>query len=263
MKKVENWYDSADIITCLIITTIFLSIICSQSFANGEFSFTLFSSVINRNSIYLLILIYFVLLRFSFGKRYFNYLNIFLIFVYFITTVTSFLTLVQSFSLVSVLSFVLNFVLFIYSSHTLLRGTRFWKEFRLYSSPFNELTNEGVFYSTCVISVFLLAVNLISTVVVSGVVLSLLDTIYYLLFGRYVYLYYEYLDSKKIDSNNDGNFDEFRGKVQELLDKTEIDDVIVDGSKEVKETISGDKPKEEKEVKEKKSTKKKSVKKGE
>ncbi len=265
--KIKKWYDNGQIITALIILVVALAIICSQSFANGEFTFALLSSVINHNSIYLLILVYFILLQISFGKKNFNYLNAFLISIYFITTVTSFLTVIQSFSLTTVLHFVLNFIFFIYLGHTLLRGTRFWKELHLHSSPFNELTNEGIFYSIVVVSVFLLIVNLISTVVISGVVLSVLDTLYYVLLGRYAYLYYEYLDFKKIDCDNDGNFDEVKGKVQEVLDKTEIDDVLVEGIKEVKSVLKKEpeeEPIEEPEVKEvKKTTRKKTVKKGE
>ena len=58
-----------------------------------------------------------------------------------------------------------------------------------------------------------------------------------ILFGRYIFLYRKYLDEKKIDANNKGNFDEVRktiddtmdaahDKVQEVLDKTEIDEKI-------------------------------------
>jgi len=257
-KTVEKWYNNGQIITCLIILVVSLIIICSQSFANGELSFALFSSVINYNSVYLLVLVYFILLQVSFGRKNFNYLNAFLIFIYFITTVTSFLTVLQSFSLTTVLNFVLNFIFLVYLSHTLLRGTRFWREFHLHSSPFNELTNEGIFYSVCVVSFFLLIVNLISTVVVSGVILSIFDTLYYVLLGRYAYLYYEYLDYHKIDCDNEGNFDDVKGKVQEVLDKTEIDDVIVEGFKDVKDAFIGEK--KENEVK---PVKKKKEKKGE
>lgn len=279
-KKLEKWYDNGYIITGMIIFVILMIIICSQSFVNGELSFALFSSVINHNSIYLLLLVYFIMLSFPFGKKYFNYLNLFLLFIYFIATVTSLLTVFQSFKLVTVLNFVLNIILFLYSIHTLLRGTRFWKEFNLGSSPFHELTNDGIFYGVIVISVLLLIVNLINAVVVSGVVISLLDTFYYVLFGRYIYIYWFFLDKKKIDANSEGNFDEFRGKVQEKLDQTEIDDILVEGIKDVKNAFTGEKKKEveeenhpeesvkekeseEKEIVIKKTVKKKTVKKGE
>ena len=237
-EKVEKWYDNGSTVTSTIIGVILAIIICSQSFANGEFTLALFSSVINHNSIYLLIVIYFILLKFPVGKKYFNYLNIFLMFIYFIATITSLLTVVQSFSLIPALSFILNLIILLYLIHTLFRDTVIWKDFHLSSSPFNELTNEWFFYAIFVVSIIILAVNLISTVVVSGVVIAILDTVYYILFGRYVYLYREYLDHKKIDVDNEGNFDEVRGKVQVVLDKTDIDDKIVEHYHNAKKTVT-------------------------
>ena len=247
-EKKLKWYDDATWITRLVIGTILLTIVCSQSFASGELTFTLFSSVINHNSIYLLILIYFILIQFPIGKKYFNYLNIALISIYAITAITSCLTMIQSFTLITVLSFSLQFVFMIYLIHTMLRDTRFWKEFHLFNSPFNEMENETTYYIVCILSTVLLIVNLISTVVVSGVVISFLDMVYYLLFGRYIYLYHEYLDKHKLDSENAGNFNEAREKVQKVLDQTEIDDVIVEGFKEVKKKMKKEeKDKEEEE----------------
>lgn len=225
MEKENNnhelkWYDSGNIITSLIIGVILLVIVCSQSFAvSGNSSLALFGSVINHNSIYLLVLVYFIALKTKEGKKYFNYLNIVLIFIYFIATFTSLLTLVQSFSLNTILSFALNFVLEIYLLHTMFRDTRIWKEFKLGNSPFNEITNEIYFYIVVVLSVFLLAVNLISTVVVSGVIISILDAVYAVLFSRYIFLYGSYLDSKKKDINNPGNFDEIRENIKSTVDE--------------------------------------------
>ena len=108
-KNLE-WYNSGNAITTAIIVVIASIIVCTQSFANNEFSLVLFSSVINRNSIYLLVLIYFIFLKFSFGKRYFNYLNLFLVFIYLIVTITSLLTMVQFFSLNTVLNFSITLV---------------------------------------------------------------------------------------------------------------------------------------------------------
>ena len=104
-------------------------------------------------------------------------------------------------------------------------------------SPFNELTNEWFFYAILVVTVISLAVDLISTVEIDGVVLSFLDALYYGLFARYVFLYREFLDKKKLDADNAGNFDEVREKVQDVLDQTEIDDKIVDGVKAVHEKV--------------------------
>lgn len=239
MMNNEKWYNNANIIVNLILGVIIGIIVVSQSFAIGG-ELTLFGSVINHNSIYFLIFIYYLFLKFSFGKKYFNYLSIFLIFIYSIFGITSLLTVVQAFSLNTVLSFTLDFLLLVYLIHTFLRDTRLWDELRLYHSPFNELTNEWLFYSIIVVSTFLLAVNLISTAAVSGVIISILDFIFYLLFSRYVYLYREYLDSHKIDIDNDGNFNDIKDNIMNTIDDAgdKIKDTIdkVD-SGEISETI--------------------------
>ena len=227
MDKNEKWYNSANTITSIIIGVILLIIIISQSFAFGNNgSFELFTSIINHNSIYLFILIYLILLKLPAGKSYFNYLNVFLIFIYFITTTTSFLTMIQAFSLNSVLDFTLNILLLIYLVHTLMRDTRIWREFYLSKSPFNELPNDFMFYSIMGVSLVLLAVNLISTVAIRGVILSTLDTIYIILMARYVYLYRKYLDKKKIDVGESMNFDDLKKKINEVDKKVskELDD---------------------------------------
>ena len=230
------WYNDATKVVNLIILTILLVIVFSQSFAaTSEFSLKLFGSIINHNSVYLFVLIYFILLKFNFGKKYFNYLNLILIFLYGLTTITSLITLVQAFSLNTVLEFTINFALLIYLFHTMLRGTIVWKDFKLSNSPFNEMNNDTLYYIVIVLSVFILIVDLISTAVLRGIVISLLDAIFLVLFGRYIYLYRKYLDDKKIDIDNAGNFDEVRkaiddtkdaahDKVQEVLDKTDLDE---------------------------------------
>ena len=228
MEKKTKWYDSANIITSLIIGTILLIIVFTQSFALGRNgSLELFTSIINHNSIYLFILIYFILIKFYVGKRYFNYLSVFLIFIYFITTTTSFLTIIQTFSINSVLDFLLNILLLIYLVHTLMRDTRIWREFYLSKSPFNELPNDFIFYSIIVVSIILLAVNLISTIVVSGVIISILDTIYIILLSRYIYLYRVFLDKKKIDVGDNMDFDNLKKTIKEIdknVSKT-VDDI--------------------------------------
>ena len=234
-----KWYESGNVITNLIIGTIIAIIVCSQSFAViTNASLDLFSSVINHNSIYLLILVYFILLKTKFGKQYFNYLNIFLVFLYLISTITSLLTVFQSFSLNTILTFVENCVLSVYLIHTMFRDTRLWNDYHIGKSPFNEISNDGYYNALIVIVVFTLVINLISTVVVSGLFISILDAIYILLFGRYIYLYREYLDYHKLDSNNEGNFDEIRKDIQNVLDSTTIDDKAIEIVDKIKDTAS-------------------------
>ena len=134
-KNINNtvkWYDNAGIISTLIIVVILMMFVSSQSFAVvGDSSFRLFSSVINHNTSYLLVLFYFVAIKFHFGKKYFNYFNVFLIFVYLLLSITSFLTVIQSFSFNTIFIFLENIILLIYLSHTMFRDTRVWKEFKL------------------------------------------------------------------------------------------------------------------------------------
>lgn len=236
-KKELKWYESGNIITSLIVGVILLIVICSQAFAvSGDGSLALFGSIINHNSIYLLVIVYFALIKLRIGKKYFNYLNVFLIFIYLLATVTSLLTLVQFFSLNTTLTFILNFVFLIYLFHTMFRDTRIWKDFNLGDSPFNELSNEWYFYTLIVLSLFLLAVNLISTVVIGGVVISILDTIYIVLFGRYIFLYREYLDYKKKDINNKGNFDEIKENIKKTVD--DVTDKVVESTNELKDKVN-------------------------
>jgi len=282
-KESLKWYDSGNIVTSFIITIILVIVVASQSFSVGsDISLALFGSIINHNSIYFLILIYFILLKFPFGKKYFNYLNVILMFIYSIVTITSLLTLIQAFSLNTVLAFIINFVIIIYLIHTFFRDTRVWKDLRLYNSPFNEITNENFFYCILVVSIFLLAVNLISTVAFSGVLISVLDFLYFALFGRYIYLYRKFLDDKKLDSDNQGNFDEITKKIADTLEETtakinkaiedsNIDEIIVNTKEKIVDVASDVKDKLEDaadDVKDKvdkadtKATKKKKEKKG-
>ena len=206
-NKRDSWFNSGDMITRLIICTIILIIICSQSFVVGEkITLQLIGSIINHNSIYVLILVYFIFVRTKFGKKYFNYLNVILMLIYAISSFTSFLTVVQAFSLSSLLDFIVEALLLIYMIHTLFRDTLGWKEFKLAKSPFNELSNANIFYSIVILSLSVLLVNLISIVALDGVLIAFLDAIYMVLLSRYIYLYREYLDENKIDANNDGNF---------------------------------------------------------
>ncbi len=236
MKKTDynlKWFNNARVITSLIIITILLIFVCSQSIAvGGNDSFRIFSSVINHNTSYLFILIYFVLIRTKFGKRYFNYLNVFIIFIYFILSITSFLTIIQSFSINTIIEFILNFVILIYLFHTMFRDTRIWKEFKLGDSPFNEIPNDYFFSSVIILITISLIINLICTVVLSGLIISVLDAIYIGLLSRYIYLYREYLDQNKLDINNKGSFDSVKTDVSQNIDnfsndiKEKVDDVI-------------------------------------
>ena len=186
-----EWYDNPNFITTIAIIGLVLIIILSQSFAvkNNLNTNDILRSLLNHNSIYILGLIYFIPLKTVSGKKYFNYLNIFLILIYAIFTVTSILTIVQSFGFNSLFGLGINIVFLFYMIHTLLRNTKVWKEFKLEKSPFNEISNSNYFYAIVIISVILLTVNLIEASTFDGAVLSILGTCYTWVLARFIYLY--------------------------------------------------------------------------
>ncbi len=218
-KDNELWYDNPSIVTWLIILIISIIILSSQSFSINSNVNTLrmFQDVLNHNITYMIALVYFVSLKTKFGKKYFDYINLVMIVVFFILFVTSILTVFQSFNLATLLSLAIHTLLVVYFFHVFMRGTRFWKEFSLDKSPFNELSNEWFFWALVIIEVVLFSVNLITTATFNGTVLATFDCIYIILFSRYIYLYGVYLDSKKINVKNTGNFDEYREKVSEVV----------------------------------------------
>ena len=281
MKKQEKnveWYNNPNFIIWLVIGIISLIILSSQSFTSiGNVSpIKMFQNILNHNITYIIVLVYFISLKTKFGKKYFDYSNILMILFFTITFITSILTIFQSFSLVSILTLFNNFLILIYFFHTFLRGTRFWREFKLNKSPFNELTNDWYFNAIMVVEITLYAVSLISMTTVDGTFLATFDCIYIILLTRYVYLYGEYLNLIKKNSNNCGNFDEYREKIldvkEEIVEKTdklinefdldksvekvtEMIEDTVDNVKEKFDEIKDDSKKND-EVKEKSSRKK-------
>lgn len=242
-KNDIDWYDNPSIITWLIILIISIIILSSQSFSiNSDINaLRMFQDILNHNITYMIALVYFILLKTKFGKKYFDYINLVMIVVFFIIFVTSILTVFQSFNLATLLSLGIHTLILVYFFHIFLRGTRFWKEFSLGKSPFNELSNEWFFYAIVIIEVILFAVNLISTATFNGTVLATFDCIYIILFARYIYLYGVYLDFKKINVKNSGNFDKYREKASEAINDVSekvsdtIDDIVVDKNLDEKE----------------------------
>ena len=233
-KNKISWIDDARKITSILIVLMIAIIILSQSFAinNNLSTIDILKNIVNHNVVYLLLLIYFVSIKTYFGKKNFNYFNLILIAIYMITSITSLLNLFQSLSLSSIISFVLNITLLIYISHVFLRNTRLWKELNLSKSPFNELSNDWLLSAAIVLTVTKLAVTLIFTTSIDGAFLSFLDCIFGCFFVRYIYLYRDYLDMKKKDINNKGNFDELRADIKDTIDsiknKTDLDEKFVE-----------------------------------
>ena len=269
------WYDNPGIITNIIIGLIAVIILLSQSFAinNNLSTHEILSSIINHNSVYLIVLVYFVALKTNIGKRYFDFLNIFLVLLYFITGITSFLTIFQSFSLEALVACALHLTLFVYLFHTLFRRTRVWKEFHLNKSPFNEIKNDAYFYAISVLTIFLLALDLIVTTTPDGAILSIFDASYMLAFARYVFLYGCFVDNKERKINPTTSMEEVREALNDLGEKVgdvvdNVADIVEDTVDQVEKKINDvveKKDESKKTVKKstKKTTTKKSVKKGE
>ena len=275
-KKTQiEWYDNPGIVTNFIIALIAVIIILSQSFAinNNLSAQEILGSIINHNSVYLIVLVYFVALKTKIGKRYFDFLNVFLILLYFIIAITSILTVFQSFSLETLVDCALHLILFVYLFHTLFRRTRVWNEFHLVKSPFNEIKNDAYFYSIIVLTVVLLAIDLIATTTFDGTILSCLDAIFMVLFARYVFLYGCFLDNKEKKINPTTSVEEIKEKVEQVKDKLDevVDDITdsvekkIDSVQEVIDGTLSDKKEDvpKKEAKKKKTTRKTSTKKKE
>ncbi len=227
-KNKISWIDDARKITSILIVLMIAIIILSQSFAinNNLSTIDILKNIVNHNVVYLLLLIYFVSIKTYFGKKNFNYFNLILIAIYMITSITSLLNLFQSLSLSSIISFVLNITLLIYISHVFLRNTRLWKELNLSKSPFNELSNDWLLSAAIVLTVTKLAVTLIFTTSIDGAFLSFLDCIFGCFFVRYIYLYRDYLDKKRIDSDNEGDFSEYKEKINDFVEENDLDETI-------------------------------------
>ena len=200
-KEVKKyWYNDSKLINSIIIGIVVLIILLSQSFAinNNLSAVNIFRDIINHNFNYVLVLIYFIALKTYSGKKYFNYLNLFLVFIYTISTVTSFLSVFQTLSIINLLTLSIRLVTLIYLVHTMFRDTRYWSEFKINKSPFNDISSDSYFSCLIVLASVLLAFNLIFVKSADGAIISILDSLYVMFVGRYIYLYREYLEFKTL-----------------------------------------------------------------
>lgn len=199
----KEWYDNADLVTSLIIGVITILIILSQSFAvqNQIGAVNMLRSLLNHNSFYLFSLVYFILIKTDVGKRNFNILNIIFIALHILCAVASLFTIFQSFTVGSIFGFCLNCCILIYMIYVFLKDTRIWNDFKFDTIPFDEIDNDWYFYGISGLSIFILFINLINSLDLYGVIISLLGTIYTILFVRYIYLYKNHED-KKVEKKN-------------------------------------------------------------
>ena len=197
-KKV--WYSNPDILTTIILITAIVIIVISQAIAvNSNLSASaMIRNLFNHNLTYIAGIIYFTLLKTSVGRKNFSLINVIYILLYIMVTIASIFTIFQSFGLSAIIGLVLNVIVLCYMIYTFLPETRLWKDFKLNKLPLTEIKNDWFFYVVCVMSIALLLINLIDVANFSGVIITIFDTLYMMLFGRYIFLYKEYIEENKI-----------------------------------------------------------------
>lgn len=260
-KKEKDWFDSPNIVTYVIIGLLIILILASQSFAiQNRLSFgEIFRSIINHNAIYFITLIYFVLLRFKIGKKYFDYLNVLMAILYLLLSFASVFTIFQSFGLASLLNLALTVVLTLYFIYAFICNTVIGKELKISNTPLNEIKNQQYFSIICVLLALILVVDLIAATDFEGVVISLLEVMYQVLFARYIYLYKEYSDTKVKRRKESLKQEEVvEEKEEPVMEKEEKTEKITEVKIEVEETkVEEGKQEEEKEEPKKPRTRKK------
>lgn len=201
----KDFFDSPSMITYILIGLLVVLIILSQSFAIQSHmeAGDIFRSIINHNSIYLVSLIYFILIRVKFGKKYFDYLNVIMFVFYLLTTFASLFTIFQSFGFDSILNLAFNVLITLYFGYSFFTSTVIGKDLRLSDSPLAEINNGQYYYLLIGIIAISLIVSLVSVNSFEDVVVHLLEAIYKFMFVRYVYLYKEYIERKELEASKE------------------------------------------------------------
>ena len=201
----KEFFDSPSMITYILIGLLVVLIILSQSFAIQSHmeAGDIFRSIINHNSIYLVSLIYFILIRVKFGKKYFDYLNVIMFVFYLLTTFASLFTIFQSFGFDSILNLAFNVLITLYFGYSFFTSTVIGKDLRLSDSPLSEINNGQYYYLLIGIIAISLIVSLVSVNSFEDVVVHLLEAIYKFMFVRYVYLYKEYIERKELEASKE------------------------------------------------------------
>ena len=70
------WLNNPNTLSTLILLIIFLIFVSNQSYIASGNTKEIISNVVNNNTIFILVFIYFACIKFKFGKKNFNILNI-------------------------------------------------------------------------------------------------------------------------------------------------------------------------------------------
>ena len=226
-SKEKDFFDSPSMITHILIGLLVVLIILSQSFAiqSHMAAGDIFRSIINHNSIYLVSLIYFILIRVKFGKKYFDYLNVVMFVFYLLTTFASLFTIFQSFGFDSILNLAFNVLITLYFGYSFFTSTVIGKDLRLSDSPLAEINNGQYYYLLIGIIAISLIVSLVSVNSFEDVVVYLLEAIYQFMFVRYIYLYKEYIERKELEASKE------KEKKEEAVEEVKEDKIIKEEEK--------------------------------
>lgn len=196
--KEKEWYDDENLITSMLIGLLILIIIVSQSFAirNQLGLGFMVRSLLNYNSIYLIFLTYFILIKTKFGKRNFNVCNICLIVIQMLVVLASLFNIFQVFHVTTITNFILNGMVFIYMIYSLLKDTALWERFHLSKLSFERIENQYYFYIISAVAGLSLIIGIFSSFSFDTVVLSLLKTMMMIGIARYLYLWLNYQEKR-------------------------------------------------------------------
>ena len=149
-EKTKNvsWYNNPNILTNIILVTAIIIIAVSQAMAvkSNVSGILMLRNLLNHNLTYMAAIVYFIFLKTKVGRRNFSIMNVCYIMLYVVNTVASVFTIVQSFSLSSILAFVLNVLVLCYICVTFLPETRLWKDYSLGKLPLQEVNNDGYLF---------------------------------------------------------------------------------------------------------------------
>ncbi len=165
--------------------------------------------LIGNNFFYIVLSIYFILLKTKFGKERFSYMNLVIAILLAINFLGSFFNLLTTFNFTTSFSLIAN-VLFI----TYFVNTFFYKYIKKISI-INNLNNKFIFYAISIILIILyilMLIKYISVFPMIKIIKYIVEFVILVLFARYIYLYKEYSSKetmfkeiKKMDKNLPSN----------------------------------------------------------
>jgi len=194
----KEWYDDPSLITTILIGLIVIILIMSQSYAiRNHYGFLyVVRALLNYSSVYLMYLIYLIFLKTKVGKKYFNMMNLIASFVFVLLTLASILTVIQFPSVGSMVNAVQSLLLSVYFTYVFLEDSKIYEQLGLKKLQFSTVSNDQYFYILLGLIGVGLIVSLIQMVDFTGVVLTLLESIFMVGFVRYIYLYQSYKEAK-------------------------------------------------------------------